>query len=739
MSEGPAPSSTPSRADAGQASFDQALEAHRAQRLDEAERLYGEALAADPGHVRARHNLGALCLQRKRVAEALSHLAIAAGRGAGTENWVTYGLALVEAGQFKQAEDLLTDRQTRDGQSQDGSGGSPRVAALALRLNHAWGLSLIAEGHYAAAEARLRRALETAPAEARLHADLGAALMLQKGRAADAEIVLRQALVLDPRQVEALTNLGVAVRKLERDAEAEAAFRQALALDPENPGALRNLGNLLKSHDRIAEAKACYLAAARIDGTLSAAMQAHLMVSTFPMSWEQILQERSAYQADLTRFGSSPATYAFDTEPNNLPWFPLSYHGLDDRALLEQTSAVLRRKNPGLDYQSPRLRGWSPPTGRIKVAFISEFFHDHVVGKLNRGFIENLDRSRFEVALVHLFHSKQDGFRALLDRAADVSITLGESLEEQRRQLEALAPDVAFFADIGMSGEAYYLAHSRLAPVQATSWGHPNTTGVDTMDYFVSAASLEPDDGPAAYVERLALLGRLPTCYPAPSLGDASLSRADLGLPASGVLYGCPQSFFKIHPAFDQVLADIAQGDPDGHIVLLDPAKPHWTELLKTRWRAHHPALLERVRFLPRMPTGRFVAHLGLIDVLLDPIHFGSGNTLFEPMLHGTPIVTWPGRFARGRIVAGAYRQMGIADAPVAERLEDYAPLALALGRDPARRARLRTALRSAAQAELFNDLKAVRDFETFLSAAVAAAGRGERLASGWRADPAAA
>jgi protein O-GlcNAc transferase len=127
------------------------------------------------------------------------------------------------------------------------------------------------------------------------------------------------------------------------------------------------------------------------------------------------------------------------------------------------------------------------------------------------------------------------------------------------------------------------------------------------------------------------------------------------------------------------------------------------------------------------------------MDVLLDPIHFGSGNTFLEPMLYGTPVVTWPGRFARGRIVAAAYRQMGIEDAPIAERLEDYAPLAVALGKDAARRSRLRAVLRDAAQTELFDDLQAVRDFETFLRAAVDAASRGERLPSGWRTDQAAA
>jgi len=104
-------------------------------------------------------------------------------------------------------------------------------------------------------------------------------------------------------------------------------------------------------------------------------------------------------------------------------------------------------------------------------------------------------------------------------------------------------------------------------------------------------------------------------------------------------------------------------------------------------------------------------------------------------MVYGTPVVTWPGRFMRGRIVAGAYRQMGIADAPIAEHVEDYAPLALALGRDPERRRALRQASVAAATTGLFADRRAVREFEAFLIAAVEAAARGGRLPSDWRPD----
>ena len=120
------------------------------------------------------------------------------------------------------------------------------------------------------------------------------------------------------------------------------------------------------------------------------------------------------------------------------------------------------------------------------------------------------------------------------------------------------------------------------------------------------------------------------------------------------------------------------------------------------------------------------------VDILLDPIHFGSGNTLYEAMSVGTPIVTWPGRFMRGRIVAGAYRQMELKDPPIAEHLEDYAPLALALGKDAERRRAFRQAAVAAARSKLFADDHAVRELEAFLEQAVAAAGHDDKLPVDW-------
>jgi predicted O-linked N-acetylglucosamine transferase (SPINDLY family) len=283
-----------------------------------------------------------------------------------------------------------------------------------------------------------------------------------------------------------------------------------------------------------------------------------------------------------------------------------------------------------------------------------------------------------------------------------------------------------------MAPETYYLAHARLAPVQLVSFGHPDTTGIDTLDYFVSSSLIEPDNADNQYSERLIRFNRLP-CYYQPLIVPGQIpSRISMGLPEQTNLYGCPQSLFKFHPDFDAILLQIVENDPKGQIILIEGTHSGWTDLLKARWVKSCPALKDRAIFLPRMSLERFMALLAHIDVLLDPIHFGSGNTMYESMAYGTPTVTWPGHFMRGRLVAGAYGQMGIQDAPVASQLSDYASIAVELGKNPDRRMSLKEQILNSVGGSLYADDQAVREFEEFFIAAIDAADKGEKLPMGW-------
>ena len=153
--------------------------------------------------------------------------------------------------------------------------------------------------------------------------------------------------------------------------------------------------------------------------------------------------------------------------------------------------------------------------------------------------------------------------------------------------------------------------------------------------------------------------------------------------------------------------------------ILIEGYSSHWGELWRARFARGHPQLAPRVDFLPRLNQADFRALLGTADVVLDPMHFGGGNSTYEALGLGVPVVTWPGSFMRGRVTYGCYRQMGVMDCVVADP-SAYAARAVELATTPDLRAHVSARLRERADA-LFEDGAAVRALEDFFERAAGA------------------
>ena len=70
-----------------------------------------------------------------------------------------------------------------------------------------------------------------------------------------------------------------------------------------------------------------------------------------------------------------------------------------------------------------------------------------------------------------------------------------------------------------------------------------------------------------------------------------------------------------------------------------------------------------------------------MADVMLDPFPFCGGNTTYEALGVGTPIVTLPGHYLRGRLTSAMYQLMGITT-PIASTADEYVKLAVRLATD---------------------------------------------------------
>jgi predicted O-linked N-acetylglucosamine transferase (SPINDLY family) len=273
-----------------------------------------------------------------------------------------------------------------------------------------------------------------------------------------------------------------------------------------------------------------------------------------------------------------------------------------------------------------------------------------------------------------------------------------------------------------MAPLTYSLAFSRLAPVQCLTWGHPVTSGIDTIDYFISAFAMEPPGSESQYTERLVRLDSPAVYYFKPALPAQPKTRGDFELPEDATLYGCLQMMWKIHPEFDAILAEILRRDPRGLVLLLEGTSPFWTNKLLARLKRTMPDVVDRIRIIRSQKYEDFLTLTSLCDVMLDPIHFGGGNTSYEAFAFGVPIITWPSQMLRGRIAYALYDLMGIDDCTAASH-EHFVDLAVDIGADPKRRREVSEKI-LAAHPKLFENPAGVRALEKFLKSAVAGRAR---------------
>src|SRR5262249_28846541 len=157
-------------------------------------------------------------------------------------------------------------------------------------------------------------------------------------------------------------------------------------------------------------------------------------------------------------------------------------------------------------------------------------------------------------------------------------------VEAARNQIAALDLDVLFFADIGMDALTSTLAHSRMAPRQCVTWGHPDTTGSQYMDAFLSSEHLEVSGAEQHYTEKLIKMPLLGTYYELPINPRPDRTRESFGLPSTGTLYVSPQTLFKFHPDLDDAIRGILDQDKTGHLAIITGRVPVWTSRLQQRF-----------------------------------------------------------------------------------------------------------------------------------------------------------
>jgi len=530
---------------------------------------------------------------------------------------------------------------------------------------------------------------------------------------------------LDPKNVEAWLLVGDIQRRLRDSDAALAAYTAAARAAPDNLKAVNVVAEMLAEMGRFDEARRGYW---RIwqqwPHILKAGLGANLLLPQVYASREHLEIVRREFGEGLGRLHEAAPNFRFprpEAALSEARWtnFYLAYQGRNDRDL-QKLFGGLASRIMAAHHGPVKLAEPLRPGEPVRVGIVCGYFFQHSVWKVGvRGWVTQLDKKRFQVFCYNTSY-KQDAETEIAKAHAHRFEQGPRPAEEWRKIIEADRPHVIIYPEIGMNHEASELAALRLAPVQCSYIGHPQTSGYPTIDCFLSGELFEPPDGAAHYSEKLVKLPNIAFHYEPLNLDSVIVSRQELGFRPSATVYWCAQSLFKYLPRHDHVFAEIASAVPTSRFLFIRENDSEVTELFQRRLeRAFAAAGLnaeDHCVFLAGMSTERFAAASAQCDVMLDSIGWSGGNTTLEALAQDLPVVTFEGELMRGRVSAGMLRMMGMPET-IADTIDDYVALGVRVARDTAWRQELRSrVIRDRRQ--LYRDRACIVALESFLERA---------------------
>lgn len=542
----------------------------------------------------------------------------------------------------------------------------------------------------------------------------------------DAIDYLKKSLALEPTCGVTWANLAKVYVASGRMDDALEAHDKALAY-PANQNAkeLRNvkmsLASLLKRIGDEEKFQKVYQELIDEEPTYGLILEQSLYLPNIYNTLEEVVTYRDRYIQNLMALlQESPKMDNLHNEVCVSLTFLLAYHGESDKDLMQALGHLIHQ---GYSPAPLPPRPKRQPGQKIRVGVISRHWsRNHTIGKLYTGIFENLNADDFEVVMFHVVPNFHPNSHKGWVKNGHIYKAY---LPEQNRPLATAILhkaelDILFYSDIGMDTTTYFQAFERVAPAQCVTFGHPSTSGIPNMDYFFSCKHMESDNAQQYYTEELIQLDTVPTHYRRPTL-EREYDKAYFGFDDNKNYYVCPQSLFKMHPEIDEIFKGILDGDPNGVLVLLAGHTVAWRQQLVARFnRTLGEALTSRIHWQERLSRRDFVGMMKVCDVMLDPIHFGGGNTSYEAFSFGTPVVTCPGKFLKSKITEAAYRMMGYTEL-IVDSYQAFVDKSLELGMNPDKRAQVSQTILDCCDV-LYENNDTVREIEAEFKRMVAVA-----------------
>jgi len=589
------------------------------------------------------------------------------------------------------------------------------------------------QGLYSDAAQYFQKVTKLDPQNARAFSGLGKAFLFLR-RYAEAQQSCQYAIQINPTLAEAYSNLGDIFREQSAFDAAEQNYAKAVQLDSGLSLAHYYRGNMLKTQGKVNEAIESYEQACKENPYLvEARWNKHRILPVIIDEEKQIATCRERYSQGLdsifqnldlkSKVGRRNAIKGLYTSTN----FYLQYQGCDDLNLQNKYGDML------VDIMSANYPQWSHHIGKrelkvgekIRIGYVSPFLRAHNGAVWLLGWLRNRNCDDFEI---HCYHTgtQMDEKTTEFKKHCDYFNHIPSDMKKLCTKIVSDELHILVYPELGMDPQSMLTAGLRLAPVQCVGWGHPITSGLSTMDYWLSSDLMEPENGQQHYSEKLIRLPNLANCHSIEQhdrLQNEPLtkSRTDFGLPEDAILYFCSQSLFKYLPQYDYLWPEIAKKVPDAKFVFLAISSVHVLKKFMARiekaFNNYNLRAQDYCIMLNRQTPEDYLILNRLVDVFLDNPPWSGNNTSMAAIDAHLPIISYPTEFMRGRHSYAILTMLDVHET-IADSEEEYIELAARAGSDIEWRSSIVKKIINN-HTKIYNDTDCVKGLEEFYRSCV--------------------
>jgi len=532
-------------------------------------------------------------------------------------------------------------------------------------------------GHLQQAEKLARQALGQHPGHHGILALLGT-ISMQRGQSQHAVTWFQQACVAQPDALNHY-NLAVALQASGQLPNARNHYQDALQLKPGFAPAWNNLGNVQEALGLISDAQHCFQQAIRFNPSYTEAYN----------NLARALKDSGDYAGAVKHYRQARSLQPNNAVVHSNLLFLLSYNVLcNPQELLAAHQAWDQAHGGGPERaQTFRHDRHDDPERRLRIGYVSPDFKQHAASYFFEPLLAAHDRQQVEVFCYAEVNNPDAVTQRLQIQANHWCTTIGMSDEALAQRICADGIDILIDLAGHTAGNRLKAFTYKPAPVQASYLGYCTTTGLATMDYWLTDTILYPEHSPELIAETPWRLDRCWLCYrPAADAPAVVMPQHD------HITFGSLNELSKLTSTVIAVWSEILRTLPRSRLLLKTRAltDPAMQQQITARF-AEQGIASERLRLLPH--SADYLPVYQTIDIALDPFPRTGGATTADALWMGVPVITLAGERCIERQGMGMLSAVGLEELITSSR-EDYIACALALAEDHDRRRHLRSSLR---------------------------------------------